>query len=110
VAILAKDENIFFPALFIAEVAVFMFMGPSNTILLNVLAPSVRTTGFAVNILVMHLLGTVPVAVLVGSLWDMTGSGVIAMLLPVLSFAVGGVFFLCHRGTETRRRLSSRDY
>ncbi|MDQ7779262.1 MAG: MFS transporter [Planctomycetota bacterium] len=103
VAILAENEHVFFPALFVAEVAVFMFMGPSNTIVLNVLAPSVRTTGFAINILVMHLLGTVPVAFLVGWLWDMTGSGVVAMLLPVLSFGVGGLFFLLpqgHRDTE----------
>jgi MFS family permease len=93
-AILATDVEIYLPALFVAEVALFLYMGPSNTILLNVLSPSVRATGFALNILVMHMLGSVPVTMIMGEVWDLTGKGITAALVPILAFVVAGVFFL----------------
>ena len=42
---------------FIAVFCLFFNTGPSNTILANVTHPSVRATGFALNICVIHLLG-----------------------------------------------------
>lgn len=93
-AVLAEDIAVYLPALFVAEVALFLHMGPSNTVLLNVLAPSVRATGFALNILVMHMLGSVPVTLIMGEVWDRTGKGVIAALVPIFALVGAAVFFL----------------
>ncbi len=43
--------------MFAAVFFVFLNTGPSNTALANVCLPSVRATGFAMNIFVIHLLG-----------------------------------------------------
>ncbi|HEX3315994.1 MAG TPA: MFS transporter [Gemmataceae bacterium] len=42
---------------FLAVFCLFFNTGPTNTILANVTHPSVRSSGFALNILVMHLFG-----------------------------------------------------
>jgi cyanate permease len=41
----------------IAVFCLFFNTGPSNTILANVTHPSIRATGFALNICVIHILG-----------------------------------------------------
>lgn len=43
--------------LFLAVFCLFAYTGPSNTMLANVVPASMRSTGFAVNILVIHLFG-----------------------------------------------------
>ena len=43
--------------MFVAIFFVFLNTGPSNTALANVSLPSVRATAFALNILVIHVLG-----------------------------------------------------
>jgi MFS family permease len=43
--------------LFAAVFCLFAYTGPSNTMLANVVPPAIRSTGFAVNILVIHLFG-----------------------------------------------------
>src|SRR5262245_11723986 len=52
--------------LFLAVFCLFFNTGPTNTILANVTHPAVRATGFAVNILVIHLLGDVLSPTLMG--------------------------------------------
>jgi hypothetical protein len=42
---------------FLASFCLFFNTGPTNTILANVTHPSVRATGFALNIFVIHALG-----------------------------------------------------
>ncbi len=50
-----------FPAawvfVFVAEFFLFFNTGPTNTILANVVHPAIRSTGFALNILIIHTLG-----------------------------------------------------
>ena len=46
--------------MFVAIFFAFLNTGPSNTALANVARPAVRATAFAMNILVIHLLGDVP--------------------------------------------------
>jgi MFS transporter, Spinster family, sphingosine-1-phosphate transporter len=59
-----------FPAawitMFLAIFFLFLNTGPSNTALANVSLPAVRATAFAVNILVVHLLGDVQAFWLLG--------------------------------------------
>ena len=43
--------------IFLAMFFLFMNIGPANTAMANVTSPSVRSTAFAVNILVIHLFG-----------------------------------------------------
>jgi fucose permease len=86
---------------FLAEFCLFFNTGPTNTILANVTHPSIRATAFAVNILVIHLLGDAISPPIVGAISDFAknvlhaqnslayGFSVVSVLL-----VVGGIFWL----------------
>jgi MFS family permease len=80
-------------AIGIAEFWLFFNTGPSNTILANVTSPSIRSTAFAMNILVIHILGDVPSPPLLGWVagdnhWDR------AFMLVTAATALGGIFWI----------------
>lgn len=59
--------------IFLACFCLFFNTGPTNTILANVTHPAIRASGFAVNILVIHLLGDAISPFLIGAISDATG-------------------------------------
>jgi MFS family permease len=78
---------------FLAVFCLFFNTGPTNTILANVTHPSIRASAFALNILVIHLLGDVISPPLVGFIqgtWDMNTGFVVVSLLML----VGGLLWL----------------
>src|SRR5207253_6802140 len=79
---------------FAAVFCLFFNTGPTNTILANVTHPSVRASGFALNILVIHALGDAispPVMGWVRDHYNWETSFVVVSLLML----VGGVLWLC---------------
>lgn len=86
--------------IFLAEFFLFFNTGPTNTILANVTHPSMRATAFALNILVIHLLGDAISPPVVGAIKDFSkgfGSpnGLAFGFVAVTAFLlVGGVFWL----------------
>jgi sugar phosphate permease len=92
-----------FPAawfgMFVAIFFLFLNTGPSNTALANVALPVVRATAFAVNILVIHLLGDVQAFWMLGFIGDHSNIRVAFLFVSVIIFASGlawiyGVRFL----------------
>ena len=79
--------------IFAAVFFMFVNTGPTNAILANVVHPVMRPAGFALNILVIHLLGDVispPIVGGISGLWNIAvGFGVIAAFL-----ALGGLLWL----------------
>jgi len=77
---------------FVAEFFLFFNTGPSNTALANVTHPAVRSTGFALNILVIHSLGDAISPPIIGALTDRyhgdmnIGFGVVGAVLLVGAF------------------------
>ncbi|MCW5765594.1 MAG: MFS transporter [Phycisphaeraceae bacterium] len=84
--------------------SIFCFMlgtGPINAVLANVTHPSVRASGFAINILVIHALGDAISPPLMGRLMDMTrtptnqlGDMNAAFLMVGLAGLLSGVLWL----------------
>jgi len=70
VVLLSTDPAVYWPALAMAELLLFINTGPSNTILVNVTLPDVRTTALALNIFVIHALGDVLSPVVMGATAD----------------------------------------
>jgi predicted MFS family arabinose efflux permease len=70
VAMLSPTPWIYWTALVVAELFLFVNTGPGNTILVNVTLPDVRTTAFAVNIFIIHALGDVLSPVIMGATAD----------------------------------------
>jgi MFS transporter, Spinster family, sphingosine-1-phosphate transporter len=53
----------------------FLNYGPSNAIIINVTAPKIRAAAFALNILIIHLLGDIPSPWLMGAVSDLMRQG-----------------------------------
>jgi len=79
--------------IFAAVFFMFVNTGPTNAILANVVHPVMRPAGFALNILVIHLLGDVispPIIGAVSGHWNMSvGFAVVSAFL-----AIGGLLWL----------------
>jgi predicted MFS family arabinose efflux permease len=86
-----------FPAawlfVFLAEFFVFFNTGPSNTILANVTHPAIRATGFALNILVIHILGDAISPFLIGAIADRSSLAVGFLVVSLFMF-LGGIIWL----------------
>lgn len=69
-AVLSPVPAIFWPSMFGALFLLFFNVGPLNAAMANVLPPNLRTRGFAVTTMTIHLFGDGP---LLGSLdWPPT--------------------------------------
>jgi MFS family permease len=79
--------------LFVAVFGLFVNTGPANTILANVTRSDVRGTAFAINILVIHLLGDVispPLIGLAADEWSLNT----AFLVTSVMILAGGVLWV----------------
>jgi len=79
--------------IFLAEFFVFFNTGPSNTILANVTHPAMRATGFALNILVIHILGDAASPFLIGVIADQSSLDVGFVVVSAVMF-LGGILWL----------------
>lgn len=99
VALLANPPAVYLPAMFLAECCIFLNTGPCNAILVNVVPPVMRSTAFAVNIFLVHILGDIWSPILIGAIADATGGNLTAgMLLTVI--AIGGSGLCLLRGAR----------
>jgi MFS family permease len=84
-----------------AEFCLFLNTGPSNTILANVTHPCIRSSAFALNILVIHALGDAVSPPLIGWITGLTRSSAhpggnmnVGFAFVALAMLVGGVLWL----------------
>ena len=69
-ALTAAAPRAYWTGLVLAELLLFINTGPSNTILMNVTLPSVRTTAMAISIFIIHALGDVLSPPIMGRIAD----------------------------------------
>jgi len=79
--------------IFLSCFCLFFNTGPTNTILANVTHPAIRAAAFALNILIIHLLGDVISPVIIGVLSDKYNIKA-AFLTVGLMFLISGVLWL----------------
>jgi MFS family permease len=87
VAILSPRPDIFWPAMFMTLLLLFLNTGPLNAAMANVLPPDLRARGFALYTVAIHLLGDAVSPPAIGLAADHVG-----LRLPVL---VCGLFLGC---------------
>ena len=97
-AVLAPQPVVFWPAMFVTLVLLFVNIGPLNAAMANVLPAELRARGFAVTTMLIHLLGDAASPWIIGVASDRVG-----LQLPVLVtgclLTVAGVVLLYGRGT-----------
>ncbi|HYV36653.1 MAG TPA: MFS transporter [Gemmataceae bacterium] len=79
---------------FIAAFCLFFNTGPTNTVLANVTHPAVRSSAFALNILVIHALGDAVSPAIIGYVARLAESWEIAFGVVSAMFLVGGMAWL----------------
>jgi MFS transporter, Spinster family, sphingosine-1-phosphate transporter len=85
----------FWPMIFVIEFCLFLSTGPANTALANVTRPAIRSSAFAINIFVIHLLGDAVSPSLVGAITDRSqGNMNVGFAAVSVAIAVSGVLWL----------------
>ena len=87
--------------IFLAMFFLFLNTGPSNTALANVTPPAMRATAYALNILIIHLLGDAISPPLIGWIRD-HGSWNLSFLVVSTVMLVAGVLWLAGQHTLAR--------
>jgi len=101
VALVSPVPGIYYPAIVVAELLLFMSTGPINAAITNIVSPLERASAMALSIFTIHLLGDVPSPPLIGHLAG-TGSLGRAVLIVPVALAIGGVIWLCSARAESR--------
>jgi MFS family permease len=78
---------------FLTIFGLFLYTGPGNTILANVVRSDIRGTAFAINVLVIHLLGDMISPPIIGAVADRS-SLQFAILLTSVMLALGAALWL----------------
>jgi predicted MFS family arabinose efflux permease len=92
-AIQAKSPPVFFGVLFVAELCLFLNIGPLNACIANVVPSQVRAAAYSMNILSIHVLGDTPAPLVIGKVADLT-SLTTAMTLTTGFAALAGLILL----------------
>jgi len=101
VALVSPVPGIYYPAIVVAELLLFMSTGPINAAITNIVSPLERASAMALSIFTIHLLGDVPSPPLIGHLAG-TGSLGRAVLIVPVALAIGGVIWLFSARAESR--------
>jgi MFS family permease len=96
-AILATGLTSCMSAIFIAEFFLFLNTGPLNTVIINVINPSVSAMAFAVNIFFIHALGDAVSPSILGWLSDQWNLQNALLITPCAMLLAGLLCFICGR-------------
>ncbi|HKW95661.1 MAG TPA: MFS transporter [Methylomirabilota bacterium] len=100
-AVLAPSPSVFWPAMFVTLLLLFMNIGPLNAAMANVLPADLRARGFAITTGAMHLLGDAASPYLIGAASDVVGLTVPVLVTGCL-LAVAGLVLLVDRASLER--------
>jgi MFS family permease len=103
VALLVGNQVVIFSCILFGLTLAFFNYGPSNSIIVNVTAPSIRAAAFATNTFAIHLLGDIPSPYAMGIVSDTMQNNLFwGMLITIPALALSGLFF-CLGGPHLER-------
>ncbi|HVE70461.1 MAG TPA: MFS transporter [Thermoanaerobaculia bacterium] len=102
IGLYAKSKPLYFTALALAEVLIFMCTGPVNSAIVNAVSPKERATAVGLSVFLMHLLGDVPSPPLIGWLSDRSSLEKAVLIVPVAILISGLIWsYAAWRGERT---------
>jgi MFS family permease len=102
VALTAAAPTVYYSAIIVAELLLFMSTGPINSAIANMVSPTERASAFALSMFVIHLLGDVPSPTLIGWLSDVSSLGKAVLIVPVAIVISGIVWLISARVSAAR--------
>jgi len=85
---------------FLAIFGLFLYTGPGNTILANVVSSEMRATAFAINVLVIHLLGDAISPTLIGLVADAASLQLAFALTSVMIAVAAGLWLMGRKSLD----------
>jgi MFS transporter, Spinster family, sphingosine-1-phosphate transporter len=101
VALTANAPPLYYGAIVLAELLLFMSTGPINAAIINVVSPFERASAMALCMLLIHVLGDVHSPWMIGWLSDHYSLGQAVLIVPV-AIAVGGLIWLAAARSAAR--------
>ena len=89
VALTSPNHSVYWPALAVAEVLIFMSTGPINSAIVDAVPAAMRASAMAASIFTIHILGDVPSPYLIGAMAERTGLGRAVLLVPAAVLVAG---------------------
>jgi MFS transporter, Spinster family, sphingosine-1-phosphate transporter len=102
VALTSTAPPVYYGAVVVAELLLFMSTGPINAAIANIVSPLERASAIALSMFAIHLLGDVPSPPLIGKLAGHDALGRAVLIVPV-AIAIGGVIWLVSARANGRR-------
>lgn len=93
VALTAASPSVYYTAIVIAELLLFMSTGPINSAIVNLVSPTQRASALALSMFTIHLLGDVPSPTLIGWMSDMSSLGKAVLIVPA-AVVISGIVWL----------------
>jgi MFS family permease len=92
-ALTASSPSVYYPAIVVAELLLFMSTGPVNSAIINLVSPLERASAVALSMFTIHLLGDVSSPSLIGGLSDAFSLGKAVLIVP-LAVTISGILWL----------------
>jgi MFS transporter, Spinster family, sphingosine-1-phosphate transporter len=92
VALTATSPTIYYSAMCMAQLLLFMSTGPVNSAIVNFAAPNERASAMALSVFLIHFLGDVISPPLIGLISKHSSLGVAVLIVPV-AIAVSGIIW-----------------
>lgn len=108
VALTAAVPLLYYPAIVVAELLLFVSTGPINTAIVNEVSPLERASAVALSMLMIHLLGDMPSPTVIGRISDLTSSLESGVLVVPVAVAVSGVLWLIAARVAARSPSSAQ--
>jgi MFS transporter, Spinster family, sphingosine-1-phosphate transporter len=105
-ALTAPAPGVYYPAIILAELLLFMSTGPINAAIVNIAAPFERASAVALSMFAIHLLGDVPSPVIIGRVSDLTSLGQAVLIVPA-AIALSGIIWLIAARVHARAALAA---
>jgi len=106
VALTASAPALYYPAIVVAELLLFMSTGPVNSAIVNLVAPAERASAVALSVFVIHILGDVVSPPLIGEVSDVASLGTAVLIVPAAIAACGVLWLAAGRAARSGRAPS----
>jgi MFS transporter, Spinster family, sphingosine-1-phosphate transporter len=94
VSLTVAAPSVYYPAIVVAELLLFMSTGPVNSAIANLVSPTERASAFALSMFMIHLLGDVPSPTLIGWMAETSSLGSAVLIVPAAIVVSGAIWLI----------------
>jgi MFS family permease len=105
-ALVARAPSVYYPAIIVAELLLFMSTGPINSAIVNLVGAAERASAIALSVFTIHLLGDAISPSVIGAISDRSSLAEAVLIVPVATALCGILWLAAARAAG--RQVTSR--